>query len=91
MKNQSKIVHNQEQEYDSAWNLDKGKKANDIKQEIDGEYVLHKQLVEVKSQMSDMKTMILDIKEDLLLSPYPCFISLLYLDLYVLGDDALIS
>ena len=24
-------------------------------------------------------------------SPYPCFISLLYLDLYVLGDDALIS
>ena len=27
----------------------------------------------------------------LLLSPYPCFISLLYLDLYVLGDDALIS
>ena len=27
----------------------------------------------------------------LLLSPYPCFISLLYLDLYVLGDDASIS
>ena len=27
----------------------------------------------------------------LLLSPYLCFISLLYLDLYVLGDDALIS
>ena len=27
----------------------------------------------------------------LLLSPYPCLISLLYLDLYVLGDDALIS
>ena len=25
----------------------------------------------------------------LLLSPYLCFISLLYLDLYVLGDDAL--
>ena len=25
------------------------------------------------------------------LSPYLCFISLLYLDLYVLGDDALIS
>ena len=32
------------------------------------------------------------IKEfNLLLCPYPCFISLLYLDLYVLGDDALIS
>ena len=27
----------------------------------------------------------------LLLSPYLCFISLLYLDLYVLGDDALFS
>ena len=27
----------------------------------------------------------------LLLSPYICYISLLYLDLYVLGDDALIS
>ena len=27
----------------------------------------------------------------LLLSSYLCFISLLYLDLYVLGDDALIS
>ena len=26
-----------------------------------------------------------------LLSPYLCFISLLYLDFYVLGDDALIS
>ena len=27
----------------------------------------------------------------LLLSPYLCFISLLYIDVYVLGDDALIS
>ena len=27
----------------------------------------------------------------LLLNPYLCFISLLFLDLYVLGDDALIS
>ena len=31
------------------------------------------------------------IQFNLLLSPYPCFISLLYLDLYVLGDDALMS
>ena len=31
------------------------------------------------------------IQFNLLLSPYPCFISLLYLDLYVLGDHALIS
>ena len=31
------------------------------------------------------------IKFNLLLSPYPCFISLLYLDLYVSRDDALIS
>ena len=27
----------------------------------------------------------------ILLSPYLCFISLFYFDLYVLGDDALIS
>ena len=27
----------------------------------------------------------------LLLSPYLCFISFLYIDLYVLGDDALLS
>ena len=27
----------------------------------------------------------------LLLSPYLCFVSLIYLDLYVLGDAALIS
>ena len=31
------------------------------------------------------------IQFNLLLSPYPCLISLLYLDLYVLADDALIS
>ena len=31
------------------------------------------------------------IQFNLPLSPFPCFISLLYLDLYVLGDDALIS
>ena len=31
------------------------------------------------------------IQFNLLSSPYPCFISLLNLDLYVLGDDALIS
>ena len=31
------------------------------------------------------------IQAYLLLSPYLCFISLLYLDLYVLGDGALIS
>ena len=31
------------------------------------------------------------IQFNLLLSPYPCFISLLYLDLYVLGDDRCID
>ena len=31
------------------------------------------------------------IQFNLLLSPYPCFISLLYLDLYVLGGDALMG
>ena len=32
-----------------------------------------------------------DVQFDLLLNSYLCFISFLYLDLYVLGDDALIS
>ena len=32
-----------------------------------------------------------DIQFNILLSPYLCFISLSYLDLYVIGDDALIS
>ena len=32
-----------------------------------------------------------DIQFYLLLSPYLCFISSLYLDLYVLGDSALIN
>ena len=32
-----------------------------------------------------------DIQFYLLLSPYLCFISFLYLDLYVLGNDTLIS
>ena len=31
------------------------------------------------------------VQFNLLLSPNPCFIFLLYLDLYVEGDDALIS
>ena len=31
------------------------------------------------------------VQFNLLLSPCPCFVSLLYLDLYVLGGDALIS
>ena len=31
------------------------------------------------------------IQFNLLLGPCPCFVSLLCLDLYVLGDDALIS
>ena len=31
------------------------------------------------------------IQFHLLLSPYLCFISFIYFDLYVLGDDALIS
>ena len=35
--------------------------------------------------------LLLGIQFYLLLNPYLCFISFLYLDLYVLGDDALIS
>ena len=58
MRNQSNIVNKQEHECDSAWNFDKGMKRNDAKQQIDGEDVVHEQLVEMKSQMSEMKTMI---------------------------------
>ena len=41
----------------------------------------------------DLPVGILLLRDSVLLtvSPYLCFISLLYLDLYVLGDDALIS
>ena len=40
-----------------------------------------------------LRKMLKSLSEDLLqlLSPYLCFISFLYLDLCVLGDDALIS
>ena len=31
------------------------------------------------------------VQFNLLLGPCPCFVSLLYFDLYVLGDDALIG
>ena len=47
------------------------------------------QIVKLKSVQINMKQ-VSGIQFNLLLSPYPCFISLLYLDLYVLGDDALI-
>ena len=50
----------------------------------------------VKSHVNTPRVCLLDffcsgIQFYLLLSPYLCFISLLYLNLYVLGDDALIS
>ena len=44
-----------------------------------------------KKQTYKTSLNLLNLQFNLLLSPYPCFISLLYLDLYVLGDDALIS
>ena len=31
------------------------------------------------------------VQFNLLLGPCPCFVSLLYLDLYIIGDDALIG
>ena len=49
-------------------------------------------LVTSFQQMSILETALkLGIQFYLLLSPSPCFIFLLYLDLYVLGDDTLIS
>ena len=64
MRNQINIVNKQEHECDYAWNFDKGIIRNNAKQQIDGEDVVHEQLVEVKSQMSEMKTMKLVIKEE---------------------------
>ena len=49
MRNPSMIVNRQEQECDSARNLDKGKERTEAEQQIDGEDVVHKQLVKVKS------------------------------------------
>ena len=39
----------------------------------------------------NIKSLKTGIQFDLLLSPYLCFISMLFFYLYVLGDDALIS
>ena len=50
---------------------------------------IQKHTIAIKSYLLDFFCS--GIQFNLLLSPYPCFISLLYLDLYVLGDDALIS
>ena len=60
--------------------------------------ILHKRLLisSLPGKALGMLVYLLDfffsgIQFYLLLSPYLCFISLLYLDLYVLGDGALIS
>ena len=47
--------------------------------------------IEVQATTIPSSQLVGSIQFYLLLSPYLCFISLLYLDLYVLGDDALIS
>ena len=65
MRNQCNIVNKQVHECNSAGNIDKGIKWNDSKQQIYGEDVVHEHLVEVKSQMSKRKTMILVIEEKL--------------------------
>ena len=53
------------------------------------EKIIFDKMTAVRTYLSDFFCS--GIQFNLLLSPYPCFISLLYLDLYVLGDDALIS
>ena len=58
---------------------------------IDGLKLENGILKEVDSNVYLLDFFCSGIQFNLLLSPYPCFISLLYLDLYVLGDDALIS
>ena len=56
------IVNRQEQECDSARNLDKGKERTEAKQQINGEDV-HDQLIKVKSGISELKTIMVDIKK----------------------------
>ena len=55
--------------------------------------VLLKEFFEIKyfEQSRNLLDFCSGIQFYLLLTPYLCFISLLYLELYVLGDDALIS
>ena len=65
MRNPSMIVNRQEQECDSARNLDKDKERSDAIQQINGENAVHEQLVKVRSEMSEMKTMMLAITEEL--------------------------
>ena len=65
MRNPSMIINKKEQDCDTARNIDKGRRGTDTEQQIDGEDVVHKQLVKVKSEMSELKIMMLDIKEEL--------------------------
>ena len=60
------IVKMQEQECDSTLNLDKNNERTEAKQQINGEDIdVHDQLVKVKSEISEFKTIMVDIKEEL--------------------------
>ena len=65
IRNPSMIVNRQEQECDLARNLDKEKGRSDAIQQFKGEDAVYEQLVKVRSEMSELKTMILAIKEEL--------------------------
>ena len=65
MRNQSIIINRQEQECASARNLDKGKERTAAKQQINGEDVVNDQLVKAKSEISELKAIMVDIKEEL--------------------------
>ena len=54
-------------------------------------FLVYEHILNNLCAMSTFVTMVKYTRVYLLLSPYLCFISLLYLDLYVLGDDALIG
>ena len=64
-RNPSTIVNRQEQECDYARNLTEGKERTEAKQQINSENVVHDQLVKVKSEISELKTIMVDIKEEL--------------------------
>ena len=57
------IVNRQEQKCDSARNLDKDKERTEAKRQINGEDV-HDQLIKVKSEITELKTIMVDKKKN---------------------------
>ena len=67
--------------------LEKGEK----RRKIIGKYLQNISYLHLSQSLKLATFFCSDIQFYLLLIPYLCFISFLYLDLYVLGDDALLN